>query len=92
MLVGQDQKTLGALVVVAAEDAPTGDELTVAVRDILRAGTGAAAGLRPIEAVNRFHIVAQPFSTENGLMTPTLKLKRNVIADQYAAEIAALYG
>ncbi|MEE8106737.1 MAG: long-chain fatty acid--CoA ligase [Planctomycetota bacterium] len=91
MLVGQDQKNLGALVVVAAEDAPTGDELTAAVRDILRAGTGAAAGLRPIEAVNRFHIVAEPFSTENGLMTQTLKLKRNVIADQYAAEIAALY-
>jgi len=90
MLVGQDQKTLGALVVVS-EDTPTGDETTGAVRDILRATTGTAAGHRPIEAVNRFHIVTDPFSPENGLMTQTLKLKRNVIAKQYAEEIAALY-
>ena len=39
----------------------------------------------------RAHFVINPWDMESGLITPTLKLKRNKIQDYYAEEIAALY-
>jgi long-chain acyl-CoA synthetase len=43
------------------------------------------------EQVRRFAILDQPFSIESGELTPTLKLRRNIIARNYAESIAALY-
>ncbi|PWW46324.1 long-chain acyl-CoA synthetase [Melaminivora alkalimesophila] len=37
------------------------------------------------------HLVREPWTVENGLMTPTLKLKRNNLMARYATEIEALY-
>lgn len=33
----------------------------------------------------------EPFSTSNGLITQTLKTKRNVVAERFKEEIDALY-
>lgn len=33
----------------------------------------------------------EPLNMANGFLTQTLKIKRNVVADAYAAEIASLY-
>ena len=82
MLVGQDRNTLAALV-VPAEGAD---------RDALLAEVRARSSkFRSFERVNRIHILGEPFSAENGLMTATLKMKRSVIAERYAPEIDALY-
>ncbi|MDP8306332.1 MAG: long-chain fatty acid--CoA ligase [Candidatus Chlorobium antarcticum] len=43
------------------------------------------------EKVRKFLLVAEPFTLENGLMTPTLKIKRKTIIEQYDKEIDALY-
>jgi len=47
--------------------------------------------LAPIERVRRFVIADDAFSTANGQMTPTLKIKRHVIRETYGAALAALY-
>jgi long-subunit acyl-CoA synthetase (AMP-forming) len=39
----------------------------------------------------RFAMIAEPFSIENGLLTPLLELRRDRIAERYAGEIRALY-
>ena len=36
-------------------------------------------------------LLSEPFSTENGILTPTLKLKRRKVLDRYGDEIEALY-
>jgi long-subunit acyl-CoA synthetase (AMP-forming) len=43
------------------------------------------------ETVKRFVVLAEEFSVAGGELTPTLKLKRRVIYEKYAEEIAALY-
>ena len=47
--------------------------------------------LSPIERIRRFKIMAEPFTIENGMMTPTLKLKRQAIYREYDQMISELY-
>ncbi len=44
------------------------------------------------EAIKAFRIMPQDWSEETGEITPSLKVKRNVVLKQYADEIAAIYG
>ncbi len=43
------------------------------------------------ESIRKFTILATDFTEESGHLTPSLKVKRNVVAKDYAAEIEALY-
>ena len=44
-----------------------------------------------VEHVRKFHILPHDFSIEGGELTPTLKIKRQIVTEKYAAEIAAIY-
>jgi long-chain acyl-CoA synthetase len=50
------------------------------------------ARLSPIEQVRRFIIAAEGFTTENGMMTPSLKIRRHEIRKLYGERLEALYG
>ena len=43
------------------------------------------------ESIRKFKILAAEFSVEGGELTPTLKLKRNVVHDRFADDIENLY-
>lgn len=43
------------------------------------------------EKLRDFRLIAEPFSVENGMMTPTMKLKRKVIEARYADLIEEMY-
>lgn len=43
------------------------------------------------EKVRDFRLVLEPFSVDNGMMTPTMKLKRKVIGERYADLIEEMY-
>ncbi len=45
-----------------------------------------------VEQVKRITILPQDLSQEAGELTPTMKVKRNVVAEKYAGEVDALYG
>ncbi|MFJ5209238.1 AMP-dependent synthetase/ligase [Streptomyces nigra] len=60
--------------------------------EIRRAVTMANAAVSQAEAIRAFRIIPHEFSTANGLMTPSLKLRRAAIVQAYAADIEALYG
>ena len=44
-----------------------------------------------VEQVKKFEILPADLSQEGGELTPTLKVKRNVVADKYESDIEALY-
>ncbi len=48
--------------------------------------------LSTIEKIRRFTAIAAPFTIDNGQMTPTLKVRRHVVARTYADDLNALYG
>ena len=47
--------------------------------------------LSKIEKIKKFFVIKEQFTIENGLMTPTLKLKRYKIIEKYKSEIEKLY-
>ena len=47
--------------------------------------------LANFETIKRFHVVPEEWSLDTGELTPSLKLKRRVILEKYASEIAAFY-
>lgn len=50
------------------------------------------AGLSVIERVRRFVLSEEAFTIENDMMTPSLKIRRHVIAEKHGAALEALYG
>jgi long-chain acyl-CoA synthetase len=48
--------------------------------------------LSDVEAIADFRLIAQPFTQENGELTPTMKLRRRVVQEHYRGEIEAMYG
>jgi long-chain acyl-CoA synthetase len=48
-------------------------------------------GLANFETIKRFHLVTEEWSLDSGVFTPTMKLKRRVVAERYAQEIDAIY-
>lgn len=51
----------------------------------------AAAGFPNYGVPRQVHCTLDAWTIENGLLTPTLKMKRNLIRQRYASEINALY-
>jgi long-chain acyl-CoA synthetase len=44
-----------------------------------------------VEQVKKFEVLPRDFSQEGGELTPSMKVKRNVVAQKYADEVDALY-
>jgi long-chain acyl-CoA synthetase len=47
--------------------------------------------LGSVEKIRTFQLLHEAWTPENGLLTPTLKLKRSAIAKQFGAELEALF-
>jgi long-chain acyl-CoA synthetase len=59
-------------------------ELDAAVKDANKAVSQA-------EAIKKFRVLAADFTEDNGMLTPSLKLKRSVVMKEFDAEVEALY-
>jgi long-chain acyl-CoA synthetase len=106
VVLGQDQKVLGAILIPMPEQleqvvprAQWGEvegELTgEGVREVYRKELDRMlcreAGFRPCEKVARFKVRLEPMTVENGLLTPTMKVKRHEVAKQMAGMIEGLF-
>ena len=103
MLVGQDQKALGALIVPSMEALEKwahskGTALDLAAQPVqnlfkqeLKREVANRPGYRADDRIGAFKLLAEPFTVENGLLTQTLKVKRAQVSDRYQDDIAALF-
>jgi long-chain acyl-CoA synthetase len=91
LAVGDGRPYVAALITV---DPAVADGLSPEqVRERVQAAVdGVNAELSRFEQIKRFTVLPRDFSAEEGEVTPTLKLKRRVVADHFAGEIEALYG
>jgi long-chain acyl-CoA synthetase len=49
------------------------------------------AGLANFETIKRFRLVPEEWTQDTGELTPSMKLKRRVIAERYAAAVSEIY-
>ena len=61
------------------------------IADIQSAVDDANEAVSRAESIRRFRILDSDFTETNGYLTPSLKVRRNVVVKDYAGEIDALY-
>lgn len=49
------------------------------------------SGIARYERIREFTLLSEDFTTENGMLTPTLKLKRPVVLDRFKDDVEQLY-
>ena len=60
-------------------------------REVQRAVDAVNAERSRFEQIKRFAILPREFTLEHDEITPTLKLRRKVVLDHFAADVAGLY-
>ena len=50
-----------------------------------------AKGVKGFERPERFLLIPESFTTDNGMLTPSLKVKRRVVWQKFGPKIEALY-
>ena len=83
LVYGDKKNYLVALIVVDEKD--KNDSTIGSIIDNLN------KNLTLIEKVKKFILIEEEFTIENGLMTPTLKLKRKKIIEKYQQDLEKLY-
>ena len=90
LVLGDRRPYVSALITVdpSVADGLPPDEVKRRVQAIV---DGVNADLSRYEQIKRFRVLARDFSAEDDEVTPTLKLKRRVVAEHFAREIEELY-
>jgi len=92
VLLGNQRSFLAALVTTAGTNgASNGGNRGVNGAKIQSALDALNAGLPHYKQIRAFHVLPEPFTMENGLLTTMGKLKRDAISARFAAEIEKLY-
>ncbi len=85
VIVGNQRSFLAALVTAQPSNGLKAERVQAAL-------DAANAGLPHYKTIRAFHIVPEPLTIENGMLTANGKLKRDAIVAHFAAEIERLFG
>jgi long-chain acyl-CoA synthetase len=106
LVVGDGQKYIAALITIDQEyftfwKSTAGKDAQATVADLIddadlnaelqKAVDEGNLAVSKAESVRKFRILDTEFNPENGYLTPSLKLKRNVIMKDFSNEVDALY-
>jgi long-chain acyl-CoA synthetase len=86
-VLGEGRKCVGALIVPNGDRLPEGRAVDSIRQEIDRC----LAGMAEFEQVGVFTLLDRPFSIDRGEVTPKLSLCRQVIEQNFAQEIEAMY-
>ena len=91
VLITLDPEEIGAFAEqhgLAPEDVPESAEMRAEVEAAVKE---ANSHVGRVEQIKKFKILPHDLSQQTGELTPTLKVKRNVVNEKFAGEIEALY-
>ncbi len=104
MVVGDNQPFIATLITIDPDEFPRwaeehgksgsvadnvdDEDLKAAVQEAIDHANKAVS---KAESIRTFRILPADFSIEGGELTPTLKVKRRIVADHYESEIEAIY-
>ncbi|HEY9395409.1 MAG TPA: long-chain fatty acid--CoA ligase, partial [Nocardioides sp.] len=104
IVVGDGQPFIGAIVTIDPEALPTwaeANDKSGNIEDLvededLRAAIQSAVddankAVSKAESIRKFAIIPESWTEEGGQLTPSLKLKRNVVMREFSHEVDALY-
>ncbi|MFF9202810.1 AMP-dependent synthetase/ligase [Streptomyces sp. NPDC014986] len=106
VVVGDNRPCVGALITLDPDflahwraalaltgDAPTREarEENALREEVARAVAAANSSVSRSESIRVFRVLPEPFDVTNGLLTPSMKLRRDEIVRHYALEIDAMY-
>jgi long-chain acyl-CoA synthetase len=86
LVIGDRRPYIAALITVDPEQA-NGD----VTDDVQQAIDAVNEGRSRYEQIKRFRILPREFTLEDDEVTPTLKLRRKMILEHFAADVEALY-
>ena len=85
LVYGDNKPYLVSLIVLSSEQKSlTNEEIKKEIKKVNK-------NLSKIEKIKKFIVIKEQFTIENGMMTPTLKLKRYKIIQKYKNELEKLY-
>ena len=73
---------------LAVEDVPESEQMQAEVQKVV---DEVNSKVGPVEQIKYFKILPKDLAQETGELTPTLKVKRNVVNEKFADEVDALY-
>lgn len=95
VLVGQDKPSLGALIVPDYENiqaqAPQGVAVEQLIKQEVKKLVQERENFVSFERISSVKIIDEEFSVQNGLMTPTVKIRRNRVFEKYSAVIESMF-
>ncbi|MFF7749409.1 AMP-dependent synthetase/ligase [Streptomyces sp. NPDC007971] len=106
VVVGDDRPCVGALITLDPEflahwraalalqgESPGREarEENALKEEMARAVASANSAVSRAESIRVYRVLHEPFAPDNGLLTPSMKLRRDAIVRHYAAEIDAMY-
>ena len=90
MVSGDRRPYLVALIVTEPEIVKDMSEEDIE-NEVSMAVKKANENLSQIEKIRQYIIINEPFSTDNGMLTPTMKLRRHMINENYGNQLDSLY-
>jgi len=84
LVYGDRKNYLVALIVPSKEFSDQKEKITKIISEINK-------NLTVVEKIKKFHLINETFSIENGLLTPTMKVKRNKVIAKYKNILEHLY-
>ena len=90
MVIGDRRPYLVALIVVDPEISKnkSEEELNIEVSNAVKK---ANENLSLVEKIKKYIIIEEPLSTDNGMLTPTMKIRRHMVNEVYGEQLNNLY-
>ena len=81
---GEQKNYIAALIILSADSKATKEQIDLYIEKM-------NADLTQPEKIKRYHIIDEPFTIENNLMTPTMKVRRHEVEKKYSEVINGMF-